>query len=276
MRGVAADRRSLCRGGPLVAPAVRPDLAAPHDSQSESPTNSTIPNRYKLALSGFQGVRKIHPNSTLANISARRQRHNPCRRRQFLIATIKRLELLASLTKQTTDAVSNRHKIAGSQFRSVRKAKLTTRYRTRRFRPKNPPKDGIHATQLPLKVERVRQSLGIQKFRHSGISRNALAKTALILPGGHGMSLHRFVSLFVRHAMLHQILQQLPGENQPLRRIQIAQHPRRKNFHVPNNVGHARQHVIHQNRGIGKNDALRRSCAKCPAHAIARYFPAPP
>ena len=153
MRGVAAGRRSFCWRGPFhargrkaVRPAVRPNSTPqsicdprkaansrrrlrilidtiPKLESAASPTKQStaiISNRYKLALSGFQGVRTVRPNPTLANISARRQRHNPCRSRQFLIATTKRLESLASLTKQTADAVSNRHKIAGSQFQGVR------------------------------------------------------------------------------------------------------------------------------------------------------------
>ena len=56
--------------------------------------------------------------------------------------------------------------------------------------------------------------------------------------------------------MLDQILQQLSGKDQALRGVEVAQHAFGKHFHIGDDFRGAMEHVVHQDRGIGKNHAF--------------------
>ena len=58
------------------------------------------------------------------------------------------------------------------------------------------------------------------------------------------MALHPLVGIFARGAVFDQVLQQSAGENQALGGIQVALHARGEDFHVGDDVGHAREHVV--------------------------------
>lgn len=53
------------------------------------------------------------------------------------------------------------------------------------------------------------QSAGVEETRDVGVGRDAVAEAGFGFPGGHGVGLDPFVSVFASSAMLDQILQKL-------------------------------------------------------------------
>src|SRR5580658_6495510 len=137
--------------------------------------------------------------------------------------------------------------------------RLRVRFPVKCAAPENARENRVHRPQLPPQIKRVRQRLLVQKLANIRVGRDERLEARLRFPRRHRMTLHPFVRVFPRRAVLHQVLQELPRENQAMRRIQVPQHALGKHFHVGYDVGRAVEHVVHQNRRIGQNHALHRA-----------------
>ena len=70
-----------------------------------------------------------------------------------------------------------------------------------------------------------RDLLGRHDRADLGVGLDGGAEVALFLPGSHRVRLHERVRLLAEHAGGREVEQQLAGEHQPVRQIQIAAHP---------------------------------------------------
>src|SRR5260370_26661045 len=75
---------------------------------------------------------------------------------------------------------------------------------------KDAAEDGVDGVELAVEIEGARERSGIEEFRDARIARDAFAKTAVGLPGGHGIFLHPLIRGIAGRARLHQVAQKLP------------------------------------------------------------------
>jgi len=92
------------------------------------------------------------------------------------------------------------------------------------MRAEDAVEDGIHIAELALEVESVRQGFRIEVLCYALVARNAFLETSVGFPGGHSVFLHRFVRIVTRHALLHQVLQQLSRINEAMRGFEVPKH----------------------------------------------------
>jgi len=121
---------------------------------------------------------------------------------------------------------------------------------------KHAVEDGIYIAKLALQVEGVGQSFRIEIFRDANIRCNALLKARVGLPRCHSVFLYGFVGVITRHALFDQVLQQLAGINETVSRLEVAEHAVWEDAHLAEDHGHFGKHVVYENRGVGKDDAL--------------------
>ena len=82
------------------------------------------------------------------------------------------------------------------------------------------------------------------------------AEVALFLPGPHGVRLHEPVGLLAQHARRREIEQQLAGEDQAARQIQIAAHALRIDQQLVHQLRRLVQQIVGEDGRIGQDHAL--------------------
>ena len=114
----------------------------------------------------------------------------------------------------------------------------------------------VDVAKLALEVEGVFEILGREKFCDAGIFGDAIAETGFGFPGGHGVFLDGFVGVVAGHAFFDEVLKELSGEDEAVGGFEIAEHAIGEDAHLADELGHFGEHVVHEDGGIGENDAL--------------------
>src|SRR5262250_3200948 len=90
---------------------------------------------------------------------------------------------------------------------------------------KHAGEDGVDGAQLAMQIEGVSESFFVEEFADVLVGCDAVAETRVRFPGGHGVPLDPFVCVLAWRPALDQVLQQLTRKDEPLRRIEVPQHP---------------------------------------------------
>lgn len=114
----------------------------------------------------------------------------------------------------------------------------------------------VDVAKLALEVEGVGQFVWGEEAGDALVVGDALAEAGLALPGFHGVLLDGFVGVVAGHALLDEILEELAGEDEALGELEIAEHALGEDAHLGEERGHFGKHVVHEDGGVGKDDAL--------------------
>src|ERR1700686_4309583 len=120
----------------------------------------------------------------------------------------------------------------------------------------NPGKDFVDVAQLAFQIEGMLNGPPRNETRDLCVFEHQVVEVQVICPSAHGVPLDHPVSVLARYAVLHQIEQKLPAEDQTSGTFEVAHHALGIYEHCLDKVGCLLQHVIHQRRRVGNNDAL--------------------
>ena len=124
------------------------------------------------------------------------------------------------------------------------------------MRAENAIEDRIDVAKLAIQIERVRQRGRVEILRNARVSGDSIAEARVAFECRHRVFLHGFVRLIARHSLFDDILQELTGVDEAVRRFEILHHALREDAHLADDRGHFAEHVIDEDRRVGQDDAL--------------------